>query len=92
MIEENTFLDYQSSSSLKNQFENLDLDEDTNQSSYENNDIEIIDNKHKEDIYPKINRLPFGSILDCIDSISLSCIWSNLSEDIIIDSGKLSFY
>ena len=89
LIEENTFLDYQSSSpSLKNQFEAYDIDnDDRDHLPLENNQIEIIDGKNKEEIYPKISQLPIGSILDCIDSISLSCIWSNLSEDIIIDSG-----
>ena len=89
LIEENTFLDYQSSSpSLKNQFEAYDIENDDRTNlPHESNQIEIIDGKNKEEIYPKISQLPIGSILDCIDSISLSCIWSNLSEDIIIDSG-----
>ena len=85
MIEENTFLDYQSASNFKGQLDSLDIDKEENLTE---NQIEIIDTKNKEDIYPKINQLPLGSILDCIDSISLSCVWSNLSEDIIIDSGK----
>jgi len=90
LIEENTFLDYQSTSaSVKTQFESYDIENDDLSLESNNNQIEIIDGKNKEEIYPKINQLPIGSIIDCIDSISLSCIWSNLSEDIIIDSGKL---
>jgi hypothetical protein len=51
-------------------------------------EIEIIEDRD-EDIYPDIKNLPFGSIVDCIDSMCLSCIWSNLSEDIIVDTGNL---
>lgn len=46
--------------------------------------------EHSSEYYAKVKTLPFGSYQDCIDSIYLSCVWSNLSEDIIYDSDSYS--
>ncbi|CAF0883999.1 unnamed protein product [Brachionus calyciflorus] len=76
LIQEGTFLDSQQ----MNMKASLDK-------SFQ--DLDLVDDRIDE-IYPDIKNLSFGSIQDCVDSIYLSCIWSNLSEDIIVDSESYS--
>ena len=83
-ILENTFVDWQEFNA-QHQKQHIQLNIETNK---------ILDDSQENlganEYYSRLKTLPFGSYQDCIDSVFLSCVWSNLSEDIIYDSDSYS--
>lgn len=80
LIFDNTFLNWNQSTITHNTSRRL---------ASSHSEAELV-SKDDQDIYPNLDELPFGSVQDCVDSIYLSSVWSNLSEDIIVDSELFS--
>jgi Rab3 GTPase-activating protein catalytic subunit len=88
-----TFLDWQQFSELHHQAtllnEQSNKSDDNDNDNVSDNDDDPLVTK-EDDQYPDLKKLPFGAVQDCVESLYLSCVWSNLSEDIIIDSDSFS--